>query len=80
MNLLNARFAMLMVMMVLIAVAAVGQRETLASTQADPEGAGSTACPTAVLVHVGDPSSPESTHRTPRRAIRWQSFLPGTFR
>jgi hypothetical protein len=77
MNLLIARFVMIMVMAVLIAVAALGQRESLAS--AGPDRDGSAACPT-VLAQVADPAGPEPVRATPRRAIRWQSFLPGTFR
>lgn len=78
MNLLIARFVMLMVMAVLIAVAALGQRDSLASAAAPDDGAGAT-CPTA-LVQVAEPAGHEPVRSTPRRAIRWQSFLPGTFR
>lgn len=79
MNLLFARFVMLMVMAVLIAVAALGQRDSLASAPAGLDGGASAACPT-VLVQVSDPAGPEPVRSAPRRAIRWQSFLPGTFR
>jgi hypothetical protein len=80
MNLLFARFVMLMVMVALIAVAALGQRDSLASNPGGLEGSLATACPTVVAQVVDHRAGHEPVRRTPRRTIRWQSFLPGTFR
>jgi hypothetical protein len=80
MNLLFARFVMLMVMVALIAVAALGQRDSLASsTPSGLDGGLASECP-AVVVQVAESAGHETSRRSPRRAIRWQSFLPGTFR
>lgn len=78
MNLLIARFVMLMLMAVGIAVAALGQRGD-APGRTDL-GDVIEACTSGELLAGQSTGREEPGHRTPRRAIRWQSFLPGTFR
>lgn len=77
MNILFARFSLLLVMIVAIAGTSLVQGGTASS----PENTVSTcAAEPAVAVTADNLQTREHLQRPSQRVVRWQSFLPGAFR
>ena len=78
MNMLLARFSLMVVMITAIAGASLVQGSNAASASTDAFACNQS--PTTRAAADTLQPTPQRVSRTGQRAVRWQSLLPGTFR